>query len=393
MTKRWARTAAALAVTAVIALTSVGCRPKPEFYVPPDVLPPRNGDVIRTVNVLFDRDDEIRGIGVMYRSTDATGEPNAVTGTIYVPRTPWTGGGARPVVAFAPGTQGLGDRCAPSQSLPIGTNYEQGAVRALLAAGWAVAVTDYENTGPPGDPTYTVKDAEAHAQLDIVRAAQRIPDSGVTPASPVALWGYSQGGQSTAGALEIEATYAPELDVRAGVAGGVPSNLATMVDHLDGAGNTFFSFLAFAAVGLNSAYPNLDLESYLNDEGRALFDTARTGRGVCLADGLPLAAGRHISELTTSNPLDSAEWRTRLDQQALGRTIPAVPVFLYHGETDQIVLVDQSTTLRDAWCAGGATVSYRTYPVDHLGGINAGTADGVAYLTGIFAGQAAPSTC
>jgi pimeloyl-ACP methyl ester carboxylesterase len=256
-----------------------------------------------------------------------------------------------------------------------------------------VAITDYEKLGTPGDPTYVVKDAEAHAVLDVVRAAVKLPDAaswGIGPASPVALWGYSQGGQAASGAAEIEATYAPELDLRAVVAGGVPSDLQGMVEHLDGDGNQFFAFLAFAAVGLNSAYPELDLESYLNDEGTDLF---ATGRDLCLFDALTLGIGRHISDFTTSSPIETPAWQARIAEQRLGTTAPTVPVFLYHGASDQIVPTALGQQLRDAWCAAGAHVLYKEYPVDHLGGITVGTTDGLAFVTARLAGEALPATC
>jgi acetyl esterase/lipase len=245
----------------------------------------------------------------------------------------------------------MGDRCAPSLSLPTGTNYEIASVRRLLDQGCAVAVTDYEKLGPPGDHTCFVKDAEAHAVLDIVRAAQRLPDAatgewGIGPASPVALWGYSQGGQAAAAAAEIEATYAPELD----------------------------------------------LAGYLNDEGAQLF---ADGRSLCLFDALPLGIGRHIAELTTSDPLTTPAWQTRLDQQRIGAggQRPAVPTLLFHGSADQIIPPDQGRALRDAWCAAGAPVTHREYLVNHLAGISIGLTDGIAFLAAALADQPVPSTC
>jgi hypothetical protein len=352
--------------------------------------------VIHTESVRFDRQlNGIRALAVMYRSTSAAGAPNAVTGTLLVPEAPWAGEGPRPIVAFAPGTQGLGDRCAPTRTYNDGTNYEKTVVRTLLDQGWAVAATDYENVGTPGNPTYLVKDAEAHAVLDIVRAAQRLPGSGVSPDAPVGLWGYSQGGQATGGAAEIEATYAPELNIVGAVAGGIPADGMAVAANLDGdgPGNEYFSFLAYTAVGYDSAYPELDLESYLNDEGRALLAQGTEGRGVCLADGIALLRGRHIAELTTSNPLDTPQWQARIAEQDLGSSAPTVPVFQYHGTNDQVIPVAVGTALRDAWCLGGTPLTYTAYAADHITGVYAGTADGVAYMTARFAGEAAGSTC
>ena len=372
---------------------TAGAAPGPEFYVPPAQLPANPGDVIRTLDVPLAARTDVTGTAVLYRSTDATGDANAVSGTVYVPDAAWTGGGSRPIVGFGPGTQGTGDLCAPSQTLPLGTNYELNTVNALLDEGWAVAVTDYEGMGTPGNPTYIVKDAEAHALLDVVRAAQRIPGSGLSTASPVGLLGYSQGGQASAAAAEIEAAYAPELDIRGAVAGGTPSELQAVSDHLDSDGNAFFTFLAFAALGLDTAYDELDLASHLNAEGQALFDQATTGNGVCLGDGLALGAGRHIADLTTSSPLTTPAWQARIAQQRIGTTAPAIPVFLYHGSNDQVIPPSQTDDLRAAWCGLGADVIFTSYPVDHLAGVTEGTPDGAEFLTARFAGEALPATC
>src|SRR4030095_15388970 len=87
--------------------------------------------------------------------------------------------------------------------------YEAANVQALLDKGWAVAVTDYEKIGKPGDHTYVIKDAEAHAVLDLIRASQRLPGSGIAGNAPVGIWGYSQGGQAAAAAAGQGSTSAP----------------------------------------------------------------------------------------------------------------------------------------------------------------------------------------
>jgi len=391
-TRRLPRTVTALvAVTALFATAAACAPPPPEFYRPPDALPARPGDVVRTVKTSFGNATHVDATAVSYRSTSATGRANYVTGTLLVPKAAWTRGGARPIVSFAPGTQGVGDSCASSTAIPKGTSYQQGAMRQMLNRGWAVAVTDYEGIGTPGDHTYVIKDAEAHALLDIVRAAQRIPGSGVAANAPVAFWGYSQGGQAAAAAAEREASYAPELNVVASAAGGVPSELGALAAHLDGPGNFWFSFLAFAALGLDAAYPELDLESYLSETGRDLLER---GRDVCLIDGLPLGAGRHISDLTTTNPLDTPQWQARIAEQRLGTVAPAAPVYQYHGVRDQIIPYEQGTSLRDAWCAGGARVeSVDLELADHILGVAVAVDDVIAWLDERFTGQPFTPTC
>lgn len=388
LTRAWVAAAGAVLLVAA----STGCVAPPAFYEPPDSLPPQPGDVIATEPTSFGLNWwGVTSTAVRYRSITATGEPNSVTGTVLVPTAPWSGPGSRPIVSFAVGTQGLGDGCAASKSMPYGLLYEQGAVQGLLDRGWAVAVTDYENLGSPGDHTYVVKDAEAHAVLDIVRAAQRMSDSGVAADSPVGIWGYSQGGQAAAAVAEIESTYAPELDIRGVAAGGVPSDLRRLAEYLNGPGNLFFSFLAFAAVGLSSAYPELDLESYLNEEGRAMLEQ---GRNACLVDGLFVGMGKNIDSVTTSDPLEDAQWQARVDEQRLGTTAPEVPVLQYHGVFDEIIPFDQGTRLRDAWCGGGAQVQWSEYWfAEHLLGIFQAQGDVTNWLGDRFAGRPFTPTC
>ncbi len=100
----------------------------------------------------------------------------------------------RPIVAFAPGTQGLADQCAPSRQMAEGTEYEALPVKGLLDEGYAVVVTDYQGLGTSGAHTYLNREVQGRTVLDSVRAAQRLTAAGLPAAGPVALCGYSQGG-------------------------------------------------------------------------------------------------------------------------------------------------------------------------------------------------------
>jgi pimeloyl-ACP methyl ester carboxylesterase len=388
---RLKRAMPALLAVVGLSLTAVACEPPADFYTPPASLPARNGDVIASAATNFGLNPGVKSTAIKYRSTTATGVPNYVTGTLLVPNAAWTGTGPRPIVGFAPGTQGLGDNCAASKAMANSLFYEAGNVQSLLDKGWAVAVTDYEKIGTPGDHTYVIKNAEGHALLDVVRAAQRLPGSGIAANAPVGFWGYSQGGQAAAAAAELEATYAPELNVKGVAAGGIPADLAVVAANLNGPGNFWFTFLAFAAVGLNSAYPELNLDSYLNQTGRDLMNA---GRSACLVDGLLLGAGKHIEDLTTTNPLNNPAWQARINQQKLGSVGPQVPVFAYHGVLDEIIPYAQATALRDAWCARGTKVQWTDYVfADHLLGVFTGGGDVVNWLNARFTNQPLTPTC
>ncbi|UNS98328.1 lipase family protein [Streptomyces tubbatahanensis] len=327
---------------------------------------------------------------ITYRSTSADGRPNAVSGTVLVPHDGRDG--TRPLVTYAVGTVGMGDQCAPSSGFPDGTTTEAPLINAALVRGYAVAVTDYEGLGTPGDHTYTVARAEATAVLDAARAAQRLPGArglGVGPRSPVGIMGYSQGGQASAKAAEIAAWYAPELDVRGTASGGVPADLTQVAEASDGGDNA--GFVLMSAIGHDAAFPGLHLGTYLNDKGRRL--TARA-RDACASEILEAAAGTRMDELTVTNPLRRPDWRVRLAADTLGKRAPAAPTFVYHGEADEVVPYAQGQGLRARWCARGNAVGFRSFPgSDHVGTAVAGNAPALAWLGDRFAGEPAPDDC
>ena len=72
---------------------------------------------------------------VLYKSTNANQQPIAVSGTVLVPTSAWTGSGPRPVVAYGTGTQGWGDQCAPSVEMAAGDYDEDFIVQNLLDQG------------------------------------------------------------------------------------------------------------------------------------------------------------------------------------------------------------------------------------------------------------------
>ena len=219
------------------------------FYQPPAQLPADNGALVRTepqelsITILL---QTIKGDGtrLMYKSTDAAGNPVAVTGTYIEPEAEWTGNGPRPLVAFGPGTQGQGDLCAPSKSLSrpidvrpgeLAVGYEAPQIAALVDEGFGVVVTDYIGLGNPDRlHTYTVREDLGHALLDAARAAKNLDGTSLASDSPVGLYGYSQGGGATGAAAELAPTYAPELNLKGAYVGAPPADLFEVLKTVDG---------------------------------------------------------------------------------------------------------------------------------------------------------------
>jgi hypothetical protein len=306
---------------------------------------------------------------ILYRSTSATGEPMAVTGTLMVPTTGWPGSaGPRPLVAYAVGGHGMGRQCVPSVQFRQGTQVELAVVTAHLAQGWAVVVTDYQRT-----PAHTFLNAAAsgHAVLDAARAALRVPRAGLGAAGrvPVGIGGYGQGGLAAAAAAERQPDYAPELDLRGVTVGGAPGDLAAVLRAADGTDRA--GLVPVVLASLRAAYPALSLDGLSTAGRNAVAAVSRQ----CLPDLLDRWAGRRATELTAGGTdidgflATGPAWRDRLDDQALGRRAPRAPVLVFHGLGGGTwVPYGVTRRLADDWRAAGADVRLAAYPAVEHGG-------------------------
>ena len=243
----------ALAAGFGLAAPASATPPPSEFYDALADLSGEPGDIVRSEPSSFFLDPlklvraPATAHRIMYQSSHRNGTLIAVTGTVLTPTKAWWGHGHRPVLAYAVGTQGLGDQCAPSRQLAAGTEYEGTFISGLLARGYGVVVTDYQGLGTPGVHTYVSREVSGRAVLDSLRAAQRLPAAGLPDSGPVAVTGYSQGGGAAAAAAEIAPSYAPELLLKGVVAGAVPAELSTVAQTLDG--SLYFAFLGYAVAG------------------------------------------------------------------------------------------------------------------------------------------------
>ncbi|MFJ4919957.1 lipase family protein [Streptomyces sp. NPDC088725] len=397
------------AVTTLIAATSAvlplalpagaaAAADRPYFYEAPKDLPANNGDVLRSEPAVFFL-DPLKAVKsrasvtrIMYRSTDRAGKPIAVTGTVLTPRTVQYG--PRPIIAFAPGTQGLADKCAPSRQLAEGTEYEALPIKKLLDQGYAVVVTDYQGLGTPGVHTYMNREAQGRAVLDSVRAAQRLDSADLPDAGPVAIYGYSQGGGAAASAAELARTYAPELKITGAVVGAPPADLDTVAESLDG--SAYSAFFNYAFSGLAAGY-RIDTDPYLNARGKRVTADLRDNQCTTQAIGAyPFLRSRSLTVdgRPLTERLKHAPWDTIMAEQRLGKRRPAVPVLLSHSVLDDVIPHRVGKELAADWCRLGATVKFSSnYLPTHIAAAAGTSAEGVPWLADRFAGKTAPSTC
>lgn len=359
----------------------------PGFYEPPDPIPDAApGDVLRVepMDAYLAPGVRLRARAwrILYRSTGAVGEPTAVSGTVLMP----AGGGRErlPLIGFAVGTHGIGDAAAPSHLLSLGLDWEAGLICTVLARGYAVAVTDYQGLGTPGDHAYMVGRVLGMNVLDAMRAARAVEPELLGERGPAAVLGYSEGGAAAAWAAQLQPSYAPELELAGVAAGAAAADVELAGPTLDG---SFFSFfIAYGGIGYAAAYPDLELDAHLTPRARAGIDWLRRSNVLQAATRGPRFV--RADELTQPNVLELPEWRARLRENRLGTIAPEAPVLLHHARRDQIVSFDQSRQLLADWQQLGADV--RLYitrgGLDHISGALAGTPVALDWLERRLAG-------
>ena len=320
---------------------------------------------------------------ILYHSRNRTGHDIAVSGFAVIPTAP-APDGDRPVYAWAHGTAGLGDQCAPSHEIrdnlpPFGgQQLERGAV---------LVATDYEGLGTPGPATGPVGMAEAHAVLDSIRAVTTLP--GVGNLGTVVVAGHSQGGAAALLSAEQAPTYAPELNL-VGVAAVAPGvELPALVDHL--ADSPSRGLAVIGANGFKAAYPKLALSDILTP--KAIADTAAV-QSECTDAIIERYRSLPTNDVIKSVPTSNAELRRILEQNSPGTIAPHVPLFVGVGDADEQVPSALSEQLGAKYCANGATLTRHVYPgQDHDGVIDAANDDVLAFLTARYTQEPAVSDC
>ena len=392
--------AGAAAVNAAVrfALVAVGARrpepaPRTAFYDPPPEVPETPGTLIRAERAKFFLDPfrlvpaPARVERVMFASRDRQDRPIAVTGTVLTPTRPRTRRADRGLVAFAVGTQGLGDQCAPSRQLAAGREYESVFLTGLLARGFNVVVPDYQGLGMAGTHTYMSREVQGHVVLDALRAAQELDNPDIPRDGPAAIVGYSQGGGAAASAAELCHDYAPELDVLGAVCGAVPADLTLLPAVLDG--SAYFAFLAYALVGLAADY-HVDLLPLLNDRGN---EVVAAMEAQCMFESLRRYAFTRSTTLTRDGRsigdlLGDELFATIVAEQEIGHgRWPRMETLLSHSRLDDVVPYECGRALAERWADQGAHVRLSTnHAPTHAGAALASYGAAFTFLNRRFKG-------
>lgn len=329
--------------------------------------------------------DAGRAVRSAYGTLDQHGRRAIATSATFLPvGTPPPGGW--PVVAWAHGTTGLGDDCAPSTQPR--SDRDAAYLGHWLQQGYAVVAADYAGLGTPGLLSYLNGQAAARGIVDALVAAR----ADGLPLSPTwSIVGQSQG----AGAALVAATRATELGAAAGldyrgvVATGAPANL----EHLFQWGGPGFppvplpvglnTYAVYILAGFRDQHPELAIDSLLTPAGRELVDAAER---LCYDDMREAVGDFQVSQ-ALSRPLTSIPDVFGHLKRYMGT--PAIgydrPVFLGQGLLDTDVPAPSALSLAAEMTLNRQPLELHVYPdQDHSGTVYAAIPDATAFLARVM---------
>ena len=327
---------------------------------------------------------------IRYQSRAVGGESNQVTGVIIVPKGTAPRDG-RNIIAWAHGTSGVAESCAPSQSKALFGSIA--GLNEMLAAGYAVVATDYAGLGTPGPHPSLVGNGSAYSVLDSIRAAREFGRGSI--GNRYAVWGESQGGHAALWTSQFSRSYAPELELVGVAAAAPPTDLK---ENLTGGTNPLINALLTAYTGTSwSQTYGIPLSTILKpvaqDLARRLARNCVTTDPVALRTKIGLF--RFAKSLAKVDISTSPPWAEQLRRNSVQPTGFSVPVLIAQGSADPIVAPSVTMNFAQSLCRS------RSVPVRYLaieGGdhfsIGKRSADAtVRWIADRFAGQAAPDDC
>lgn len=346
------------------------------FYKPPKKMPKGHGKLVWSRKIV--PETPVAGVKstrlLLYTSTTPRGKRTAVSGYVAVPKgkAPRQGW---PVITWAHGTTGIADTCAPTRGITSGP--PESFIKTWVAAGYAVAATDYQGLGTPGIHPYLDGTSEGRSVVDIVRAARQLdPAIG----RRMIITGASQGGQAALFAASLAGRWTPDLRLRGTISYAPGSHLFEQKELLPAltAPSSLSAVAAMILSGAVTGSSDIEPGEILTPPALALYPQVDR---ICLP---ALSESDSFGGLAPSTLIRGDADTTELDK-ALKAMNPAVkidgPVLIAQGSADQTAFPFYTEMLRDELAAKGTKVTYLSYPgVDHGGVVDAAEADAMAFF-------------
>ncbi|MCW1404110.1 lipase family protein [Novosphingobium sp. MW5] len=310
-------------------------------------------------------------------------QPIFVSGGVYLPKGKRPKGGW-PVIAWAHGTVGFPDKCAPSFNgwSDRDTQY----LNNWLKQGYAVVATDYEGLGTNGPHPYLMIRSEARGVLDSVLSARQ--PYGLS--RRVVIVGQSQGAHAATGAALMQAEMAPSLDLKGVVLTGWVGQMRADPVKMDEYDPWSILILRFLPTHV-AIDPGFRPASVLTPAGKARYESFRT---TCGSDAMQkFIADKPISRsLFTVDP-SSLEARA-LPYRVYPRLAFKAPVFLGIGEKDTQTSPRGAFEGAKSACALGTNITTKFYPGEtHGSTVLRSQVDSISWVRAAFSGKVPPGGC
>ncbi|HEY4041513.1 MAG TPA: alpha/beta fold hydrolase [Rhodopila sp.] len=364
------------------------------FYIWTDEIPAKPGQMLRTEPLdpalgLTMAGEQVR---ILYSSTNGVDgqTPVAVSGAYFVPKGPKPAGGW-PLVAWAHGTTGLADTCAPSW-IPR-SQRDSNYLNAWLQQGYAIVATDYQGLGTPGPHPYLAVRPEAYSVLDSVRAVLK---AFADVSNRVVVIGQSQGGGAAFATAGVASSYAPDVNIRGSVATGVPflnSDVLrppaqpTPPEKAD----PTIAYDLYIGIMMQQGDPSLPAEQLVTERGRPLLEEART---TCIGPLFRAVQQAGLNRENTLQPGFVTAFKAALPMMQFSTVHLPQPLFVGTGEQDHDVPpASQLALVRDA-CAEGSVVEAHLYAgLTHSQTVNGSLKDSVPFVQKVMAGEPITPAC
>ncbi|KAF4953944.1 hypothetical protein FGADI_5593 [Fusarium gaditjirri] len=333
---------------------------------------------------------------ISYRTNDNFGKAISTVLTVLVPyKADFT-----KVLSYQVAEDAAYAGCAPSYAFqfasatggPLGTILTQGElllIQAALEQGWVVVAPDHE--GPKA--AYLANKLAGYATLDGIRAAINSANfTGISDKPTVGMWGYSGGSIASASAAELQQTYAPELRIAGAALGGTVPNITSVIKSINK--GPFAGILPSGMIGLTNQYPVVksELDATLKPEYKAKFDAV--GKQCFVADIISFAGKDVVGMLKDPAIFTKEPVKSIIDENALGKHSPSIPLFVYKSIQDEISPIKDSDNLVKFYCSGGTKVQYdRDLVSEHASLAIIGAGKALAWLKDIMNGKKGPSQC
>ncbi|OUI82041.1 signal peptide-containing protein [Gluconobacter sp. DsW_056] len=338
--------------------------------------------------------DAGRALRITYLSTNGiTGKGLVpVTAEIILPPGPAPKDGW-PIVAWAHGTVGVDDSCAPSLNPYSDRNSTY--LTTWMKRGFAIVATDYQGLGGPGTHAYLDTRVEAYSVLDSVRAALTNVQG---LQNKIMIVGQSQGGGAAVATAAYAPTYAPELDIRGTVATGAPyvtlellGDLLKNAAHPDAGYSPLVDYVLYLATGLSGHDSHFRPEEAFTPKALPLY---RKAAHECLTS---LSQQTQAAGLTLHNTLQPTFLKA-ISPALKGMEFPtlklAQPLFTGTGTEDRDVPPALQLGLVKAACAAGSLVQAHLYKgLNHSETVNGSLADSAIFTTEVMTGKPVPPQC